>query len=86
MTSPTRISATMLLDSLREAQEAVDNARHALRIALDERDEAVQDCRSIRLPVSTIGRATGLSPKRINIITGHRLADASPKQYDSAAS
>jgi hypothetical protein len=80
-----RISGQMLLAQLEEDQARVDRLRHELRDALDARNETVQSCRDIRLPVSTIGRKTGLSAQAINKIAAKRTGDSSPRQYDSAA-
>ncbi len=76
----------MLIDQLIDDQAAVDAARHALKLALRNRNQTVQDMRAIKLPVSTIGKHTGLSPQRITALAQKRLDDDSPRQLDSAAS
>lgn len=75
----------MLLDQLADDQQAVVDARRALHTALVNRNRTVQDCRSIKLPMSTIGKITGLSPQRITVIQAKNLDDDSPSQLDSAA-
>lgn len=74
----------MLIDQLEEDQRTVEACRKALGQALANRAQTVQDMRSIKLPVSTISRITGLHPSRIKIIAGKNLGDSSP-QLDSAA-
>lgn len=72
----------MLIDQLRDDQTAVDDARHALRDRLTDRDRTVQELRALRVPVTTIGKITGLSPQRIAVIQSKRLDGSSPTDLD----
>lgn len=75
----------MLIQQLSDDQRDVDDARNALRRALNNRDGTVQELRAIRVPVSTIGRISGLSPQRIAVIQSKRLNPESSPDLDSAA-
>lgn len=77
----------MALDALESACDDVQKARYALKDALNERDQLVQDAKAADIPKATIARRTGMSVKTIDRILTKRLDkdEAHMTIFDSGA-
>lgn len=69
-----RISTTMALDAIEEAQRAVDEAKAHWEKCIEERDCLIRDARAAKVPEKTIMGRTGLSRDSIG-----RIAASKPK-------